>query len=535
MFTMIIVDDERYVIDGLLKFVDWSGIGIEVADTALNGEDGAEKIRQKNPDIVMTDISMPVMDGIEMIKVINNEGIKPKIVILTGYSEFEYAREAMKYGAADYILKPSMPDEISETMKKVVNICKEERVRQEQERHIREQLKQSMPAMIEKFLEELFEGSIKSEQVLKEKTDFLGLDFCNKSFRVLTLQIDSYDSFMERFKEIDRQFVKFSILTMACDHLGVKNTYLNFKEKNSNILLTDMEEAHNQIDDEQITEKLTELIERCRRMYGISISIGLGEQVCELSRIRESYQQSRESLKYKMYFGNGKVIFYADIIHTQLVTPVLQLYDRNMLIDGLKMRSLPMVLECIDDMFAKIRSQGCVRFDYLKTALFEMMGTVSLTLYQIGEKMPHDFVNGKTPWDVIENKGTVDEIQNYLKDFFQIILSATGQKVNQRNARIVEQIIDYIKENYDKNISLNELSKRIYLTPNYMSNIFSQQAGHNFMDHLAQYRIEKAKELINQGKYKIYQIGEMVGYKNPDYFRKIFREYTGVSPSEYAK
>jgi Response regulator containing CheY-like receiver domain and AraC-type DNA-binding domain len=536
LYKLIIIDDDDYVIEGLKKFIDWRGIGVEIVDTASNGEEGISKIRQLRPDIVLTDISMPIMDGIEMTRIIHQEGIEARVVILTGYSEFDYAREAIKYGVSEYILKPSMPDEICNIIKRVVDICEEEKKKVEDEKLLRERLIQSMPVLTEKFIEELFEGSIGSEQEIMGKAEILGLDFNNKSYRVLAFHIDSYNDFTKGYKEGDRQFIKFSLLGIICKLLDVKNTYLNFKGSNSHVLLITQKEADEKDEDEWITDRLVGLIEKCKLQYGTSISIGIGEQVYEVLRIHESYCQCLESLKYKMYFGNGKVIFYKDIKQTEYTVPVLQLYERDKLIDGLKMRNPSMVQQCLDDMFTNIRNIRHIHFDYLKTALFEMMGTVSLILYQIGEKMPDIFSAGRNSYlEDMESKETIDELYVWLTDFFQKIFKTIGQKGNYKNMRVVNQILEYIKENYDKDISLNELSKQIYLTPNYLSTILSQSTGENFMEYLTKYRIEKAKLLLNQGKHKVYEVGDMVGYKNPDYFRRVFKEYVGVSPSEYVK
>lgn len=399
---------------------------------------------------------------------------------------------------------------------------------------IKQQLAKSMPVFIEKFMEELFEGNINNESEFHEKIDFLELDLKNKAYRVIHILIDHYDHFISRFKEEERQFIKYSITSMVCELLNIKKTFTSFKEKQARFLLY-CDISSKEIADEELLPKLEEIISRCMSLYEVSISIGVGDPVNNSLCIKDSCAQSVECLKFVMYFGNSKVIFYNDIIHTQLVTPVLKFYDRSKLIDGLKMRSKNMVVECLDGMFALLQNQGNVQIDYIKIIINEMLSITMTTLFQIGEKLPDILQDSRQLQEIAESKVTLQDLKDWVRYIFDTIFINISQKSNQRNTRVLEQILAYVEENFQKEISLNELSKHIYLTPNYLGNIFQKNMGKGFKEYLGEYRIKKAKELLESGKYLVYEVGEMVGYKDSNYFRKIFKEYVGVSPSEYKK
>lgn len=534
MYSIIIVDDHGYFIEGIRKFVNWDELGIDILDVAYDGEEGFYKIKSIQPDIVLTDINMPVMDGLEMIKKLTLDGIRTKFVILTGHGEFDYAREAMKYGVLDFIVKPVLPKDITEALKKIIFICDLERKKQEQEVKVKQQLAKSMPVFIEKFMEELFEGGIGNISEFYEKVDFLELDIKSRIYRVIHIQIDRYDQFLTRYKEDERQYIKYSITSIVCELLNIRNTFTSFKERQARFLLY-YEASSKENTDEELLSKLEVIVARCMSLYEISVSIGVGEPVENALCIKDSYSQSNESLKFVMYFGNGKVIFYKDIVHTQLVIPVLQFYERSKLIDGLKMRSKNMVGECLDGMFSLFLNQGHVQIDYIKVIVNEMLSITMTTLFQMGEKLPDMLRDSRKVRETAESIVTLQDLENWIRDIFDTIFINIGQKSNQRNTRVLEQILAYVGENFHKDISLNELSKHIYLTPNYLGNIFLKNMGKGFKEYLGEYRIKKAKELLDSGKYLVYEVGEMVGYKDPDYFRKMFREYVGVSPSEYKK
>ena len=532
MLKLIIVDDHKHIVDGMKKYVDWSSIGIEVIDVANNGVEGIEKIEKHKPDIVLTDIAMPIKDGFEMIEALTDKGIRPKFVLLTGYSEFEYAKDAIKYSVMDYIVKPALPGKIIETMKKVAKVCIEEKNIVEQHRKISRQLLESKPILIEKFLEELFEGTIKDDSESIDRLKFLDIDFEDKIYIVLAVQIDGYESFVSKHTEEDRFFLRYSITSLISESLSIPHYSVSFKGKNAFFLLTVSVNETN-FNDLDLSTELADIIDKCMQLYDMSISIGVGEVVNKPLDIKDSYLQAIESTKYKMYFGNGKVIFYKDIVHTQIFSPVLYYYDKSMLIDGLKMRSRILVDQCLDSIFTTIRRCGYVRIDLIKVIIYELLGTTIFTIHQIGERLPDEYFESGNIWGDIEAKETLDEIEHYVKDLFDKILKSSGAKINQRSVRIVEQILDYINFNYHNNISLNDLSKKIFLTPNYLSILFSKEIGKTFNDYLTEFRIKKAKELLQLGNYKVYEVGEKVGYKNLDYFRKVFKEYTGKNPSDF--
>ncbi|MCH5138372.1 response regulator [Clostridiaceae bacterium UIB06] len=530
MLKGIIVDDEERIINGLKRHIDWDSLGISIIDSAINGKEGLEKVKLHNPDIVITDIKMPLMDGLKFIEKIKSEGYNPKVIVLTGHGEFDYAKESIKLGVVDYILKPFMPDEVYPIFQRAVDICIKEKEKEEQLQSLRKTLNESLPVLQEKFVEELMENTRIEEREIVEKGNFLGIDLKDKVFRVITLHIEGFKDFIQDNDEEYRQLVKLSILDKAHKYLEINNICVNFKKKNAHILIASDECMKD--NEKFINGAMLRVIEECCNEFHISISIGVGDQVDNFKSIKDSFEQSLECLKYRIQFGEGKVIFYEDIIFTNLNVDILNLYNKEELVDALKSRDLLQIHKCTSEMFIRAKGQKYINIDYIKAAVMEMLGIVSLTLFQIGEnKDVTKFLVDRL--NEIGDKEDIGELEVWLKEFFTEVLNSIGGKTKQRCSRVVEQIIDVIKENYSKEISLEDISKIIYLTPNYLSNIFSNTMGESFTKYLSRYRIEKAKELLSSGKYKIYEVCEMVGYKNVDHFRKIFKEFTGKTPSEY--
>ncbi len=534
MLGMILIDDHEYLVNGLKQFVDWDDLGVEILDTAADGEQGLLKIRSLRPDIVLTDISMPIMDGLEMIRQLQSDSKKPQFVILTGHGEFDYAKEAIHYGVADFILKPILPAEVTTIMKTVVQRCHDEENRFARENEMRQRLHESMPILTERYMEELFEGRIFGNDVLLEKAAFLDLDIPSGPYRIICIQISNYHQAIESQPEARQQYIKFYIISQICEILGIHKTFVGFREKTAVFMTTKYGTT-----DEQMIDKLQIEIEDCIRRilkeFGVQMHVGVSESAVELSQISDSYKKALESLKYRAHFEQCQIIFHRDIIHSLTAETIVQFFDRSSLMDALKMRSYADMNVSLDMTLKMIHNDPALSMNHVKTIFVEMASVVISTMLQMGETPPKSIETGTCILDQTNHLDTLDELEVWMRSVILQVKEVLDKKMSQRTMRIIEQMQTIIHEEYQKEVTLQNIAKRIYLTPNYLGSIFSKTIGKSFNDYLAEYRIEKAIEILNTGEYHVYQVGEMVGYRDLDHFRKTFYDITGSSPSQFLK
>lgn len=534
MLGMILIDDHEYLINGLKQFVDWDELGIEIVGTAADGEQGLSKIRSLRPDIVLTDISMPIMDGLEMIRQLQADSTKPQIVILTGHGEFDYAKEAIRYGVADFILKPILPAEVMAIMKTVVKRCLDEASRCTRESEMKQRLHESMPILIERYMEELFEGRILGNDMIREKAAFLDLELPSGPYQILCVQISNYHQAIESQSEEKQQYIKFSIISQICEILEIHKTFVGFREKTAVFMTTKYGYT-----DEQTIDKLQIEIEDCTRRilkeFGVQMHVGVSESSVDLSEICNSYKKSLESLKYRAHFDQYQVIFHRDIIHSLTAESIVQFFDRGSLMDALKMRSYTDMSASLDVTFIMIRNNPAMSMNHVKTIIVEMASVVISTLLQMGEIPPKSIETGICVLEQTNHLDTLDELESWIRSVMIQVKEILDKKMSQRTMRIIEQMQTIIHDEYQQEVTLQNIAKRIYLTPNYLGSIFSKTIGKSFNDYLAEYRIEKAIEILNTGEYHVYQVGEMVGYRDLDHFRKTFCDITGSCPSQFLK
>jgi len=529
MYTLMIFDDHQYVIDAICETINQSNLDLEFIGCAQNAADGLEKIFLQKPDIVITDINMPGMSGLEMIENATTKGINTKFILISGYSNFEYAQKAMSYGVTSYLLKPVLPEDILKALKQAVAICDEE----SSNINLKKMFDESMPVLRKSFISDLLSGSNMTLSEFNEKADLFGIDIKDKLYRCITVNIDNYSNFKERFHEDERQCIKLDILAKIAKYLSIDNTFVNFSDNQAHILLYNDKNEINKYDDSSLVDIFSEIIAIISNCYNVALSFGIGNTVDKYADIHESYIQSAEVFKYTFCLSPESITFYNDIINTQVIQPVVNLYNRSELTDSLKMHSITGIKHCFENMMNTLKANKFISSDYIRIIVCEMYYTIYATLYNMGETEICTHFKEKNYINQIENAKDHSALENILNSIADTLKNSIDNKSSQRTSRIIEQIIEYIENNYQDDISLETLSKHIFLTPNYLSRIFIAHTNTSFIKYLTGYRIEKAKEFLLSGEYKVYDVCSMVGYKNPTYFRKIFKEYVGKSPSAF--
>ena len=533
MYRLLIIDDQKYVIDGITEFIDQNTI--LVAGTAFNGVDGLKKIISLRPDIVITDIGMPKMTGLDMIKEAKKSGCTSKFILLTGHENFEFAKKAIDYDIVSYILKPAMPKDILNAIQKAVKLIAAEDEMGNKILETQKYITENLPFLREKFIDELISGDTTTEAEFIDKVKFFSLNFKDKAFRCITVEIHGYDSLILQKSELERQTIKFQISEAICSALRLDGSCTNFKNHAASFILPFRPDREDEFEDDNLANILYDILSIIEKNFSISISIGVGNIANSFHNINTSCKQSYECLKYFFYHQGGHVIFYNDIIYTQVVNPILETYDRSGLTDAIKMRNIPLVRSITEASVLNFKNLGIINSEYLKMIAHEMISVIISTLHNMGESGAVNSFDINSIWQTINQTKSIKEINDIFVGICERLENDINTKKVQNNSRVVEQMIEYAKQNYQNDISLKTLSKHIYLTPNYLNMIFTNQMGMTYKNYLTKFRIDKAKELLSENKYMVYEISEMVGYKNLDYFRKLFKEHTGSNPSDFSK
>ena len=504
----IVVEDELLIKEGLCRLLNKMFPEIEVAGVAGNGQEGLASIEKNKPDLVITDIKMPGMDGLEMLSKVRDLGMAPKVIILTAYSEFTYAQQAVKLGVYDYIIKPVVVQEFVQTIRKIQNLCEQEQ-------------KRTPEAM--GSLENIISGILHGVTVLDEQMkDFLykryGISENTNFIELLTYMGDSYAAQKRRKRyNMDRilqqKGLEYCLIDMEYDRVGVAVIY-GYSSRH---------EIERWYQNQVLFQK--------REKREQKIGYGMIE-VSSVMTIREGYQKLLSYMDWSIVLGDDILISYPQVANIQTeicIYPVeLENHMKIAICTG-ENEKIRRVIEQFYDYFksGKAYLPKEVKESYVRF-LWSMINIAkevdSLDYKQVDQKMLLNCVMSAKTEDELKN--TCEELLSHMR---------ISLKETERVSLAIRKTQSMIHEFYADGITLSEIAGRLNLTQEYLGTQFHKELGENFSTYIRNYRLIKAKELLIGTQLKQYEIAEKVGYTDAKYFARVFKECVGMSPAEYRK
>ncbi len=531
MFKVLIIDDEPTIRKGLINIINWKKFQCEICGEASDGVEGLEKIEAYKPDLVFADINMPEINGLEMIKSAKQIVPHSKFIILSGYREFSYMQEAIKIGAFDYILKPSSIEDICEVVKRAVIELKYQRDDQLEAKKLRKCFEESIPILKEKLLYDIiFQININEEEI-KEGFELYGIEI--NEFVMIMIEIDGDSKKKEPYQ---RQLYQFGIVNtveeMFAEEFKVEKIVLNNKQ------IAFIIGTHETVEllEEDVYKKvhsIQQLVESC---FDFTVSIAISTKGKDVDELHDKMMECKNALAYRFYMGNSSIILYRDLSGFYKGQDNLA-FDGidKVLCNTIKTGNEEDVVHILGQINDKV-IQTNLDPEYIKTFYWNLiyeinMIRISIKNLEVQDKdLSHDI---SSLYKLIDNATQVKELQDLLED----VAMSVVHRINRYNKKNINQILqkamDYICENYTMSITLNELAEHTYVSTYYLSRMFKKELGKNFVEYLNEVRIDRAKELLKDNKYKTYEVAELVGIQDPHYFSKIFKKYVNMTPTEY--
>jgi len=531
MFKLILVDDEEEVRKGIIKRIDWASFGFDVPLEAENGREALELIEENVPDVVITDITMPIMDGLELSSVISRTYPSVKIVILTGFDEFKFAQQAIRYGVIDYILKPVIPDNINELMAKLRKMIEEDIARKEDINRLRSHYIKSLPILREKFLIQIVTGGLSSMEI-DRRSKLYGVNLKGDTFMVAAASIDAESMEKSGYGGDDSELGKFAVLNVSkeiIDKFPCGEAF--FHDDNLVFILGSDEKDKNRLVTNTISV-LEEVRFNIEKYLKINISIGLGSMSDSIGKLKESYKNALSALEYKRLIGTNKIIYIEDLEPRSTDDIFFDEEKENKLISSIKFGSEADILAAIRDIFGDIVRPNLSLHDY-QLYFLEIVATLSRLgrkfQVDIGQMLGISNINAE-----IQRYTTLEEIKEWIEKICIELNKAISNRMQTKTQLLLEKAKDYINKNYsDDTLSLQKLADHLYISACYLSMIFKKEAGETFLKYLVRVRIDAAKELLRNTDLRTAEIAERVGYPDINYFSFFFKKNVGMSPREY--
>lgn len=527
---VLIVDDEFLIRNYFKKRICWEELGMEIAGEASSAREALDLIDQIIPDIIFTDICMPFMDGIEFSKVVVEKFPHIKIVIVTGHDEFDYVKRSIKLGISDFLLKPVNPEEIRKVALELKSKIELERTHIKEYEKLKLRLDESLPYMQEKFLNELLLSELDQFEMV-DKMAYFKIDMSGQSDVFQTAVVEVSDS----LKEAHEREEGLILLAMKCSDLIrqvlKEDPYVHvFFDNGRKIVILSNNESLDLTDCCETIKAL--LINRCKCF----VSIGIGNKIHGLKNIKVSYREACDALNYKVVIGKNQVVNYNDITYNSDQSwrgipnkgEKLDFFIKT----GMKHKAI----ELIDELFSESCFNLSITIENLRLEAFDILSTCIRVLLELKIDTSSLWEKNSQPYEDVFRMDNLLEMKDYLKSLIDKVISKI-HSFNERKVNIlIVQIQEYIEQNmHDANLSLSAIAKEFYISPSHLCRLFKQETKQTVVEYITRQRMEYAKKILKETNLKVYQIGEMVGINDPNYFSTIFKKFTGLSVNEFRK
>ena len=536
MLKVFLVEDEIIVREGIRDRINWVENGFEFSGEASDGELAYPMIQQIKPDIVITDIKMPFMDGLALSRLIRNELPWTKIIILSGYDEFQYAKEAISIGVTDYLLKPIGSAKVLETLLKIRDTIEEERNLREMQIRYRKEMQENENYQRRQFFSQLISDSTSVPEILNRANE-LDIDLAAKSYNIILFicsQKDesSWEKYSGKLVQMEEKIENnFSMRKhMILFRRGLEGWALLIKG-------TDHESA------ESVTKRcIVELENLFQSDQSMDYFIGVGMPVERLQQIPQAFQKANRAFVYRYIVEDNKIEYYSFDPKPAITSQngfSLKLLDPSKLSQSVIDRFLRSglkenVSQFVEDYIESIGLDSGNSLSFRKYIVTNILIGVSAFLDEIGIGK-HVIIDSFGDIEQITEKvTTVSYTKELIEKIFDVALDFRDNNSKQKYANLLSAAETYIRENYNsEDISLNLVAQVTNVSPSYFSSIFSQEKGITFIEYLTNVRIEKAKELLRSTTLRSSEISQAVGYKDSHYFSYLFKKETGFTPREY--
>ncbi len=517
MYSVFLVEDEIVIREGIKKLVAWEEYGFRFCGEAPDGELAWGAIQKEKPDIVITDIKMPFMDGLELSALIKKELPDTIIIILSGYDDFAYAQQAVNIGVNRYLLKPLSKDKLTEVLLEVKRKKEEEESVSDYDKQFAMEVQAYLSASRRDFFEALISGKYAVPQLLKRAAQ-LDLDVSAEAYNVVLLLLDEileedhYSSRLGRLQENMNQFFT------GRDHYimfhdGLDITAIIVKSDKNDI------EAYTQ----QCVEKLQAL---CEPLHSrVRWRVQAGYPVMRLSGIADAYKAARKQLLYDGGTGGGLDYDISDANLAKDTLPSVM----NMLTNAQEEE----VEEVLDGFFAELGEDSMRSLLFRHHIVLSIQYVVEEFLSKLSAENPRERLLPEAE-ELEQILSSEEASRDYLVRILKEAIHRREQAVTGRYKDMLMKVEKFMQENYaDPEISLRKVAKVANMTPTHFSAVFSQERGRTFVEYLTELRMEKARELLKYSNLGSSEISFRIGYNDPHYFSFLFKKIHGISPRDF--
>lgn len=539
MYKLMLVDDEEDVREGVVREIDWNSHCFEVAGVAENGREALDLMERVVPDVVITDIRMPFMDGLQLAERLRSRYPAIKIIILTGFDEFEYAQRAIRLQVDEYVIKPFSANELVEVLHKVRYRIDEETAQKENVEILQEHYRRSLPILRQVFLSSLLTRRLPTKRI-REQAEHYGIELDGDAFIAGVFSLDPLQKVgisgetPGSLHDADRQLQLFAVLNIAEETAGKTGIRTIFFLHNEHVAMLTFQSGGSPEEALRRTAAMAEdILQSVGKYLKLTVTAGIGPVAPSPERIFDSHKGAVLALDYRQILGSNRVICIDDIERRSPGKVRLDELQEHALVRCLKVGTKAELLETVDGLFREVAEAGVSIKEY-QVYLLEIVTAILKAAKDVGVNLDDLSDDEAGLLEEMLRFTHWEEAREWMIRLSTRIMVHIASGLQNAHRTLVEEAVAYTKTNYsDPELSINKVSKHLHISAGYFCSIFKKETRTTYIQYLVQLRMEAAKELLRTTDLKAFEIAEKIGYADPNYFSFSFRKMFGITLKDY--
>ena len=530
--NLMIVEDEPILRGNLANNIPWEELGIEVVGAASSGEEAMEMFDRKKPNLVLLDIQMSGISGLDLAEWIRNKDELVRMIVLSGHDNFEFAQRALELGIRKYLLKPAGESEIKRAVAEAADELRQELDERHSHALLLQKWTQNLPFLRYMFLLSWLQGDVSSWEI-RDRSKEVMLDISKlRLFCVAVIDMDPLPEGETRFSSKDASLLQFSVRCIAREILEPMADWIVSTPNGCTAIVFTSTEDRLEAFMQEVNANVGKLLTIIQQCLKLTASAGISSCTDKPEELAKLYEQARQALQKRILYGNNIAVTYLDQFEEEKAAAAQPELERELTIaleTGNRAKASQTLerlwhvvmddLQTVDQVY-----EGVLYFTTLFVRLIQQRG------YSVKEVVGEDIAylqNMQAFATKDQVKACLDRILAGVCDYLELQRGAAGHKM-------VEAVLKMIEEGLHEELTLHSAAERLYINSSYLSRLFKQETGKSFSAYVLERKMERAKRVLQEGA-KVYDAAGAAGYKDVSYFTKVFRKYWGVTPGEVAK
>ncbi|MDF2922934.1 MAG: two-component system response regulator [Paenibacillaceae bacterium] len=533
MMKLILVEDEMIVRVGIKSLIPWNELNCVCVGEAANGVEALELIEKHRPDLILTDILMPEMDGVTLLKHVRERYPHMKVIILSCHNDFHYVQQALRLGAADYLMKLSLkPAELRGILSKMKLVIDKEKESRLDQLEIHQKINVSQVAMKERCLWDALKGRMKNQEAWNRHVADWKMDL-NGTVGIVHMQINDFAK-RERLGELkNADTVLFAVTNIAQEIIRMSFHGEVIKgEKGEVVLLVG---CRSREEWKQASLRLVQHIqESVLQFVKVSMTAGISDELASPPRLQESYNLACQAYAQSFFYSKSAILSSEVFKQIQSLFPVLNEEEMDLMANAIGRRDAGFVKGYVTSLVGKRLAGGVFLQHQVRDFFLDLLPVFDRRLKAV-QKTIREFpeIMDYYPYEAIASIETIEELiswmMNFIDEYFERL---SGYEMYSRRKEIMDAQ-QYICDNLGKKLTVDGISEHVGYTESYFSHLYKKETGESIVECITRLRLERAKDLLKTTDMKVYEIVEKIGFSDSNYFSRQFKRYEGMTPLDY--